>query len=113
MNKENKELVELIISKFKENSNGVMSQSEFGILFKNDHNLRLSIGRLLIEDLKLIDRIGTTNLRLTNKGWEFESFEKSEKSKNDKETLEYDLAKSNLEANKLNKEITERNIKNE
>ncbi len=112
MNIENKKLAELIITNLK-NNNGVMSLSEFGMFFKNDHNSRLSIGRILIDDLNLLDRIGTTSVRLTNKGWEFESFEKIEKENTDKAKLELDLAKSNLESNKLNKEIAERNIKTE
>jgi len=113
MNKENKLLAEDIIRKFKATNSGMIHQAEFALLFNNDHKMRLALGRVLIDDIKLIDRVGNDSLRLTDKGWEFESFEKIEQVKIEKEKLEYDLAKSNLEANQLNKELVERNIKNE
>jgi hypothetical protein len=113
MNKEIKLFAEDIIRKFKSTNSGIMYQTEFTSLFNNDHKMRLSLGRVLIDDLKLIDRIGNDSLRLTDKGWEFESFEKIEQRRIEKEKLENDIAKSNLAANKLNEEIEVRNIKNE
>lgn len=54
----------------------------------------------LLNDLDLIDFIGQTNehIRLTEKGYQFESFEKLNKESR----LQIDLAESNIEANKVN-----------
>jgi len=116
MNLETKALIESIISRFKETDGGLIYNQEFTSLFDTNHNQRMSIGRIIIDDLKLIDRVGTNGYRLNIKGWEFKSFEeieKTEKAKQEKEILELKLAKSNIEANTLNREIAIQNKKNE
>lgn len=116
MNLETKALIESIISRFKETDGGLLYNQEFTSLFDNNQNQRISIGRIIIDDLKLIDRVGDHGYRLNMKGWEFKSFEeieKLEKAKQEKEILELELAKSNIEANTLNREIAIQNRKNE
>ena len=61
-----------------------------------DWNHHTVIGTL--KDLKLVDNISNTAYRLTDKGWDFESFEKL----NYEKRLNIDLAESNIAANKLN-----------
>ena len=114
MKDEHKRVIEEIITKFK-NAEGFIHSNVFALFFNEDHKLRIAITKMM-GDLHLIESVGNHAYRLTLKGWEFTSFEElDQKEAQEKEfgKLEFELAKSNIEANKLNKEIAERNRKNE
>lgn len=86
----------------------------FSLFFNEDHKLRIAITKMM-GDMNLLESVGNHAYRLTLKGWEFTSFEElDKKDAQEKEfgKLEFELAKSNIEANILNKEIAERNRKN-
>lgn len=115
MKEEHKEIIENIILEFKKDSNGKMYIDNFVRIFE-DNNLRVMISKLLIDDFEVVEKVNNQYLRLTKKGWEFTSFkeiESKEIAKELKESLEIDLAKSNLEANKLNRKIAKQNTENE
>lgn len=115
MKEEHKKVIENILFEFKKDSNGRMYTDNFARIIE-DHNLRLLISRLIINDLGLVEKVNNQFLMLTKNGWDFTSFndiESKELAKELKENLEVDLAKSNLEANKLNKQIAKQNVKNE
>lgn len=114
MKEEHKNLIESILSKFK-NSDGLIHSNVFVQFFNDDHKVRIAVTRMMV-DLGLIENVGNHAYRLTIKGWEFVSFEELEqKDAQEKELvkLEFELAQSNIEANKLNKEVAERNRRNE
>ena len=115
MKEEHKKIIEDVILEFKKDPNGKMYTHTFARILE-DHNLRLLISKILIDDLDFIEKVNIQFLLLKKKGWDFTSFkdiESKELSKEFKDKLEIELAKSNLEANKLNIEISERNLKSE
>ncbi|WP_203293887.1 hypothetical protein [Luteirhabdus pelagi] len=114
----------------------LLAESKFGKLFRIDfvdeNNKRLRDSKRFAEILvkkNLIDLEPTKKMRCDiteygfniaqNGGWlNFISTQKAERKKaeqenREKENLELELAKSNLEANKLNKKIAKQNAKNE
>ena len=115
MKEDHKKIIEDVILEFKKDPNGKMYTDNFARILE-DHNLRLFISKMLIEDFEFVEKVNSQFLMLKKKGWEFTSFkdiESKELAKELKENLEMDLAKSNLEANKLNKKIAKQNTENE
>lgn len=113
MKEEHKTLIEKIITELK-NVEGFMHINRFVLFFDQDHKLRIAITKIM-GDLKLIESI-SSNYRLTKDGWEFTSFgdlEQKEAQQKELGKLELELAKSNIEANQLNREVAARNQKNE
>lgn len=115
MKEVHKNLIEDIISEFKKNENGKMYKDVLAVLIK-DSELRDLISNFLVKDLNFVDDIDSQIFRLNSNGWSFVSFKDIESkalSEELKVNLEIELAKSNLEANKLNKEIAKRNSESE
>ena len=73
MKQEHKNIIEEIVREFQEQENGMFYINDYVKLF-TDTNQRVTITRLLINDLELIDRVGSHSYRLNKNGWEFKSF---------------------------------------
>ncbi|MGO4905715.1 hypothetical protein [Flavobacterium sp. W20_MBD1_R3] len=119
MNEEDKILIEKLISKFKQFPNNEVHKDSFATMVE-DPKKRSFILNILVNELKLIDDIDTQLYRINLKGLNFTSFKEIEekelakaKAVSEKEKLEIDLAKSNIDANILNREVAERNFKSE
>lgn len=119
MNEEDKILIEKLISKFKQFPNNEVHKDSFATMVE-DPKKRSFISNILVNELKLIDDIDTQLYRINLKGLNFTSFKEIEekelakaKAVSEKEKLEIDLAKSNIEANILNREVAEQNTKNQ
>jgi len=95
MNTKQKEIAEKILKKMKSSESGVIFIKEL-ISFVNDPILASLIIRYLKNDMSLIDDFGSERYRLTDVGWEFESFSKLEQQKKDeksREQLEFEKSK--------------------
>lgn len=118
MKEEHEEAIERIISIFKKSEGKVYN--DYYVTLIEDYNLQLTVTKMLTEELDFIEKVDSQFYRLKIKGWEFTSFKEIEekelakaKSVAEKEKLEIDLAKSNIEANILNREVAEQNTKNQ
>lgn len=116
MREEYKAAIERIISIFKTSEGRVYN--DYYITLFDDYYLQVTVTKMLTEELDYIEKVDSQFYRLKTKGWEFTSYKEIEekelakaKSVAEKEQLEIDLAKSNIEANILNKEVAEQNTK--
>lgn len=106
MNNNQETIAESIINFFKERE-GVITRQDLINSIPNltvGNNNHTIIGGL--KDLNLLADIGNLAYRLTDKGWNFESFEKLKYESK----LNISLAESNIDANKLNKRNSNFNI---
>jgi hypothetical protein len=115
MKEGHKILIEHVIYEFKK-TDGKVYTDYYNTLFENN-DTQFIITKILTEEL-YIEKIDSQYYILKTKGWDFTSFKEIEekelaktKSVAEKEKLEIDLAKSNIEANILNKEVAEQNTK--
>ncbi|WNM18867.1 hypothetical protein [Flavobacterium capsici] len=107
MTKEHKMLIEQIIEKMKLKKDGILSIDQFTSLFES-RNQSLSVGGLMIDNLKLVERVKggtalTQRYRLSKEGWAFTTFEELEKKeyqKELKENIELENLKVNTQLNK-------------
>ena len=116
MKEEHEKIIKHIISEFKR-TEGKVFKEYYNTLFDN-HYIELIITKMLTEEMECIEEIDNQFYILKTKGWDFTSFKEIKekelaktKSVAEKEKLEIDLAKSNIEANILNKEVAEQNTK--
>jgi|TARA_R110001583_G_C5557673_1_gene400915 hypothetical protein len=110
MNAKQKEIAENIIAEMKI-KNGSISEHSVN-RFRDGLDIHIILDSL-IDDYKLLNRDGRTNFRLTKEGYEFPSFsdlERQEQQEIKHRQVEFDLAKSNIEANRLNKRNSNWNV---
>lgn len=112
MNPEHKELAEKVIDFFKKSDKSkLIPATDIGHLLP-DNTISEKVIYPLQKDFGLIERCGKYSFRLTDKGWDFTSFadfDKNLQQEKDFKQLEFDLAKSNIKANKLNEKVAKRN----
>ena len=100
MNNKQEKIAENLINLLKKHNGSIGSLSdEIGILFpmrKSVKTKHIVFGAL--RERNLIKDFPGGAIGLTEKGWKFESFEKIERE----ESIQYELAESNIRANELN-----------
>ncbi len=77
MKEEHKKLIEDIIIEFKKNDYGKIYTHSFVNLIE-DNNQRLLITRIIIDDLRLVEKVNNHFFMLTKKGWDFTTFKEIE-----------------------------------
>lgn len=120
MNNRFKPLIEKVVSEMKENDNGKMQVTRFHHLvgkinkYKIDDGVqRLLVRRVMEVDLQLIEKVNSSTICLSQKGWNFTSFKEIEEEKREqekKEQLEIDSLKATISANELNERNEKRNL---
>ena len=96
MNKEQEKIAVDIISILKSNDGFMTRQMlQNNIDGLDNHGFVVIRG---LRDKNLIEEVGLNTVRLTEKGWDFESFKKLKIN----ESINFSLAESNIKANKLN-----------
>lgn len=107
MKEEHKKLIEDIIIEFKKNDYGKIYTHSFVNLIE-DNNQRLLITRIIIDDLRLVEKVNNHFFMLTKKGWDFTTFkeiEAIELATIEKEKIDFERSKIDLEiAKKILKE---------
>ena len=96
MNKEQEKIAVDVISMLKSNDGFLTRQMlQNNINGLNNHGFVVIRG---LRDKNLIEEVGLNTIRLTENGWDFESFKKLKI----KETINIRLAESNIKASELN-----------
>jgi hypothetical protein len=113
MKPEDKELAEQVIEFFKKSEKSKLSPFRDLAHIITDRNKAEKLLYPLELDFGLLERSGSSSFRLTQKGWDFTGFadlEKAGQEEKDFRQIEIALAKSNIEANKLNAKVAKRNM---